>query len=173
MNINEDILQGILADNGIYASEQEAVFKAIEIKPVDCDGCDNNTSVIQCSSCRHNKNAVDNFKPKRNELDNLFVGAPVMVCGLGREAEFEQLTYNGRLKFYVNDEIIKLPTIGESPRNVWLAPWLEMPEELKNLNTIIRISKVDTMHYEDGFEVYNDGRWSDVEAVMIIEELEK
>jgi len=96
MNINEDVLQGILADNGIYASEQEAVFKAIEIKPVDCDECANQRNYGACQNCIHNGN-VDSFKPKPKPCEHDWVYGhcltqahrKCLMCGETQEAKFE------------------------------------------------------------------------------------
>ena len=172
MNINEDILQGILADNGIYASEQEAVFKAIEVKPVDCDECKNSASnnggYEPCSAC--SRFYSDCFEPKHNELDNLFIGAPVMMKYSGIANDMESLvTYSDG---FTGHEYTRLPTVAESPRNVWLAPWLEMPEELNELVVLFRYESNDAIIYDKG-EIFSTSNWHNVEAVMILEELKK
>ena len=170
MNINEDLLQGILADNGIYASEQEAVFKAIETKPVDCDECVmGKHNKISCQTCKHYKDAKDYFKPKRNELDNLFIGAPVMMIVEDGITDVMPTTYPNVYRGFRS----RLPTIEEAPRNVWLAPWLEMPNEILETHYLAKYRTTKNIgSYKKNHGLHPEN-WSDVEAVMLIEEFEK
>jgi len=97
MNINEDVLQGILADNGIYASEQEAVFEAIKIKPVDnvdCNECAQDKNAW-CHVCKDSKSIISRFKPKPCEhfwmYEHYLTQAHRIcsLCGEMQKAKFE------------------------------------------------------------------------------------
>ena len=164
MNINEGILQGILADNGIYASEQEAVFKAIEIKPVDCDECKNSASnnggYEPCSAC--SRFYSDCFEPKHNELDSLFVGAPVIIG-----SDMITTPYYKETK-----RAFRLPTVKESPRNVWLAPPLEMPDLIDH-KVLLWAKDGEIMCCPEDYWPPTSVNWDNVKAIMILKELEK
>ena len=98
---------------------------------------------------------------KLNELDKLFVGAPVMAGN--------SLSKWHHKDYFHHSVKLRLPTVKEAPRNVWLAPGLEMPEELNQLQVIVRFNT--NQFYV--LSVLGDFDWEDVEAVMILEDFKK
>ena len=69
MNIDIEKLRDWVDDSMIE------ILRACEIKAVNCDECSASED-LTCMCCTHNKGSENHFKPKRNELNNLFIGAP-------------------------------------------------------------------------------------------------
>ena len=106
------------------------------------------------------KHVADMFKtkPEPGELDKLFINAPVII---GDDLVTTSYYKETKRKF-------RLPTVKEAPRNIWLAPWLKIPKELIGKNVLFLLYVDDIIHYPV-FEVFNDGSWDEVKAIMIIE----
>jgi len=104
-------------------------------------------------------------------LTKLFIGAPVVIeakgiCGITRLSDGNALVnWNKSL-----DTIIRLPTIAESPRNIWLTPWEEMPNDLITHIVYLRVDKYHIVPLDDYFlrHLYS---WDNVEALMITDKL--
>jgi len=158
MNIDEKKLEDLLTTTGFN------LVKGCEIKPADCDGCQNKN--IKCGICKDSLDLISHFKPKQNELDKLFIGAPVIQCC--EQSECYPIVYLSNHKTVANCNI-RLPTIKEAPRNVWLAPWHKQPEKLINLNAYVKLKDMDMLSPIDNWFV----SWDDVEAVMIMEDFKK
>ena len=111
-------------------------------------------------------------KPKQNELDKLFIGAPVF-CSLCSYTDHIRMFNYGNIPINYHQTPIRLPTVEEAPRNVWLAPWLEMPEELYNLKVLLWGTNDDIKLYSKGRCEPNNIAWENVEAIMILEGFNK
>ncbi len=169
------------------------LIKKFEIKPVNCDECEIDFSVLNvlCRVCKHNRYVKSCFKPKRNELDKLFDGAPIMLMDLSTRNKrkptfnlgvFELSKLDPNLERYEDYWMnVRLPTVEEAPRNVWLVPWLEMPEEFKDTPICVR-KGLEIWNFENGVWAGKDGilsiengilSWEDVEAVMIMGDFKK
>lgn len=112
-------------------------------------------------------------KPEQNELDNLFIGAPVMskndvfnkdaiwVLGKVRDTNMLDLIDN-----------IRLPTVEELIDNGWVnkwfAPWVEMPEKLMLLHVLLRIKTIDPFVIRISELENSAWSWGNVEAIMIL-----
>jgi len=131
-----------------------------EIKPVDCDTCDGEA----CMDCTELKSLSNNYNAKLNELDKIFIGAPVMLT----HANGEYLPYEYQGASDLKNYTYRLPTVEEAPRNVWLTPWLEKPKKLKEYTILIRYCIEDVEHVDKEHSV--SFCWDEVEAVMIMED---
>lgn len=140
------------------------IIDECEIKPVDCSGCYFQSNFGSCQNCSVNKQNL--FKPKHNELDKLFVGAPVMKLSIHQGNEVWDCIFCQYIE-NLTSEHYKLPTVEEAPRNVWLAPWVDAPEELESLICWCRIKgNVDLYNYQGVL-------WNEVESIMILEDFKK
>jgi len=146
-----------------------------EVDFIDCNECGNKN--ITCHACKHRKDAPDMFKPKQNELDKLFIGAPVMVKDLsGQKSVLKSFHYKTIHNYYTELgspcawNYCRLPTVEEAPRNVWLAPWFEMPKELMELKVLLWAKNGDIGFYGKGRCDPNVIAWNNVIKLQIIEE---
>ena len=98
-------------------------------------------------------------KAKEKWRDKLFKGAPLTLSNR------TEIRYDGYLH---NSEGSRLPTLEESPKNVWLCPPDKMPEELLKTDILIRFSG-RILIYEN--KTYTGYRWDEAEAFMIIGDL--
>lgn len=142
------------------------ILKDCEIK-VNCADCVGD----DCGMCPDQPlDKFTHFKPKQNELDNLFIGAPVMVKSLTSN-DYYLSNYNPKATIDHALKRLRLPTVEEAPRNVWLAKWLKMPVELKKFNVLYRYKCSDVEYcLVDGNAAFG---WDKVEAIMILEDLKK
>ena len=96
-------------------------------------------------------------------MSNIFFGAQIKI----------NVTDNDNPVFidgYYNSEMLcdfRLPTVHEARRNEWLAPWPEMPPELKKLRCLYRMrggNIIDSGVFGENITL----RCSGIEAVMIL-----
>ena len=116
---------------------------------------------------------------KINELDSLFIRAPIIVNynNIYRPAIYNRTMTNGQYDIYIeghldNDLVseIRLPTIKEAPRNTWLAPWLELPDSLIELNLLLWAKNGSIRQIYKGRCKLNDIAWKNVIKLQIIED---
>lgn len=166
-------------------------------KFTSCSDCENEYNGVICINCEHNKRKANLFSPKiKSDLNKLFKGAPVVGSYKGSDDDSEYFGYftgyneqgyplvhcKGTLTEFVQFAEIKLPTIEESPRNMWLAPPVEMPRELmyrkdddNGLRYCYRL-KGNKCVRDGGATVVtwsNVVTWSDVEAFMLLDNFDK
>ena len=150
-----------------FGSVRALLYKC-EIPPVDCNECESpkefDNKMSECAYCINNPHFENNFKQKQNELDKLFIGAPVMAKQPMISNEVWGLVTHEKDDCLMKG-LYRLPTVKEAPRNVWLAPWLKMPEELNKLKVILINEAGDV--YIHAF------KWEHAVAVMILEEFKK
>lgn len=100
-------------------------------------------------------------KKKEQWRDKLFDGAPVILdCSIDDRYCHTKGVYSSKLML----PILRLPTVEESPRNVWLCAPNVMPEGLTGKNFILR-DKANNTYREFFFD------WELVTAFMILEDL--
>jgi len=116
-----------------------------------------------CIYCSINK--TNRFEKKKDDLDKIFVGAPIMLCG-NNSKNCTNINYLSPC--IANNYHYRLPTLDESPRNVWLCPPLIIPNKLKKHNVLYRYSKEDVEHTLIGSILSFD--WDEVEAFMILKD---
>jgi len=119
----------------------------------------------KCVNCFSSPNLTDNFKPEQNELDKLFIGAPVMVD--------DSLNTWYHKDYFHHSVKLRLPTIEESPHNTWLVPPLEMPVELENLTICIRYKPEDKIIVCQPTINWLKSMWKEIQAFQIIEDFKK
>lgn len=97
-----------------------------------CDECEFQLTKIMCNTCMYLPDRPDNFSKKKNPLQNLFIGAPVMVMHALNTTWFKQHYSKGDTCFsdgstywnytnFLKWNYMRLPSVPESPRNTWLA----------------------------------------------------
>lgn len=128
---------GAMSGNNMYCERCKSHHHAVEdCQPTsDCEECINFTpddEVNFCSDsyCTRNPMLKDNFKPKKPEwFSRLFKGCPLILKSNGLDSGDELIFFTDFLDNetmihttvgYTHKEYIRLPTIEESPRNVWL-----------------------------------------------------
>lgn len=147
---------------------------------IKCDKCrityySNNST---CKRCINNPTHKDHFEERVYLLNSLFDGAPVVVGNSLTDIKHNRIWHheehcyllgelpwgNGRKKFK-SWKFIRLPSIEESPMNMWLAPQFEFPEELIGSNLFVM--------YKNGvIDVFGNLKlinWDKVKKFMIIE----
>lgn len=190
MNIDEEklIMRLTTHDQEGYEAHRQSLEKMLkdcEIKPADCDKCTNRCPVSgDCLNpeCIDLPGRRSYFKPPVNELDKLFIGAPMMVHYHKRQPtpSIKLDTFHGwKNKVIVGDSehyvqgLIRLPTVKELLDNKWVnkwfAPWETMPEELKELRFQVWFKSGNLTIYEKGVWV-NINNWPDVKAIQILED---
>jgi len=116
------------------------------------------TTNPNCISCIHSPNLTDNSVPIINELDGLFIGAPIVLNHADNKVRINY--YDGISKANID----RLPTVKESPSNIWLAPWSRQPEELKELNIWCKVKNDNNLYKLAG------SLWEEVVALMIVKD---
>lgn len=163
MNIDRKKFLSLLEQDMVMDDETiHDYLNDCEIKR-DCNKCTLKNNFGSCQNCSVNKS--DLYQEEQNELDNLFIGAPVMM---------ERYEDKWELSDYCDGSIYKLrlPTVAESPRNVWLAKWLTRPSELI-MNVYVRMPFKGGISNIIPLNKLKEGTWwcwDKVEAVMILED---
>ena len=115
----------------------------------------------------HSPHMVQNLnmwrvKPQETWQGKLFEGCPVMWDGLLRQ-------YNNIYNFKdTNRHHYRLPTIKESPRNVWLCPHDKKPEGFDDVRIIFRNKLNNTWDHYSCEDRYDS---NEITAFMILEDL--
>ena len=145
-----------------------------------CESYAEKFSGSPCETCNRSTTLADNFKKKRSGLDGLFVGAPVMVNSGNNWVRRKYRTattilINGKQIFVTDDglewDYCRLPTIKESPTNVWLAPHLEISSELLHHHECLFRFK-DNSVFDNALFLSRGYSWYKVKAFMILDDLE-
>lgn len=141
-------------------------------KFTSCDDCFYKHEKGLCDKCIHN--LVDNFSclPKKEWRTKLFVGAPIMVAEKGQNPSLSEWRGASYPPFFE----LRLPTVEEAPRNVWLCPWDEMPKELNSMEILIKSTLNDTLYQYIGCIkplCINPNVWETAEAVMILDDFKR
>ena len=111
----------------------------------------------------------EKWEPKEVWKSKLFENCPIMASTLVKDSDWEMFNYEGELNFYKFEEMHRLPTIEESPRNVWLCPHDEKPEGFNDVQIMLRNKSNNTWDYDRAYgEDYNS---SEITAFMILEDL--
>ena len=110
-------------------------------------------------------------KPKEEWRNNLFENCYILKIYFHeyKEATTRLFIYDSLVKQEMCNGIeYRLPTIKESPRNVWLVPHDEKPEGFDDLQIILRNKLNNTWLYDVKMDKYNV---EEITAFMIMENL--
>lgn len=150
----------------------KALYKA-EITPKKCSNCSEPESLKfsdpknKCTYCTHNPHFRDNFKIGKTELDKIFINAPVMLCNNSSNGCIGSI-FKGPCE--LTEYHYRLPTIEEAPKNIWLCPWLEIPEILV-LHAVLLWPKNGNIRFmPKGACTKNSVNWDNIVKLQIIEE---
>lgn len=175
MNINRDEFYKKVKSTFGSPNTIMSYLDLCKIKPLDCAGCGHanpdEDHLLTCMSCVRRTDLKDNYQPKASDLSKLFIGAPVVVINDPAITDSPKLEYYNQTHHFKRNQLIRLPTVEESPRNTWLAPWLKMPDELNG--------KLIAIRFEDFSIVtvptvkYCSDSWNLITAIQIMEDFKK
>jgi len=172
----------------LFTKREIKLIEQCEISKEDCNACHkgpyDNTS-IHCIICNQKPGAINNFERKINTLDKLFIDAPIMVRDNNRDKyQLKTYLYKTIHNYYTKEgcpnswNYCRLPTVKESPRNVWLAPWLELPNSLCGLDILVWYENNQQERFNplvkaenNGINLYLNNKWNSVKSIMILENL--
>jgi len=174
--MNIDIKKLSLQIHPHSATERDRVKRIAEkctVPDKACNDCGRvyDNGLTLCARCIINPKNSNNFQPHVDVVSRLFIDAPIVipapgVVGVGRLEDGSVLTtYNA-----CTDNILRLPTVEEAPRNVWLAPWKDEPESLFRTHRLLRLKNGDIYPYECG--IRQSLKWRYILAIMILADLE-
>jgi len=152
--------------------DMKVMLKECEIDNKDCEKC----AIIYypkgktCNNCYTRPTLVDNFVEKQNELDGLFIGAPIMHIDTPASIDAPKLEYYNKTHHFMRKQLVRLPTIKQCPRNTWLAPWSKMPKELYELNVLLWAKNGEIILFIKGKCEPNNVAWKNVIKLQIIED---
>lgn len=151
-----------------------------EVKLEECSKCHEGEikNSLLCMCCESNPGLQNNFNPKQNELDKSFIGAPLMCRDISFDGDNTDwhLSKSGDRVMTSDPDCVqcRLPTVVESPRNTWLAPWVNMPKELNNSNLNVWLKIKGKSHPVNFGNYYcQGGEWKNVTGVMILEDFKR
>ena len=172
--MNTDRIQEIQKQTGLPNSQSVKqallqVWNECEAQADTCEECSTlyMGAIFPCNVCSINPKIVDRFTQKKDDLYNLFIGAPVMVLNHSKAGYF--MSGYSPKNFTKRD--IKLPTVAELKDNNWInkwfAPWPEMPPELKKIKCLHKMK--DGSFFESIDEI-PQSVWANITAIMIVQD---